>query len=288
MSTLRLLFPQWQGGMNPDYYFGGELLAHIVPNKNNDETVRIHVNTDFEGAREAEDEGQISQERYLLDELAEAKAILQKKQPDKVIVLGGDCSVSQAPFDYLSGRYGEQLGVLWLDAHPDISTTNETKHYHEIILANIIGYGESALEKQMENPVSKDRVMYAGLIESELRPMDRAAHELHMRIATPEMLQNNSMPILSWIREMGITKLAVHFDLDVLDREDFRSNTCAMPHTTKADYSAAWGALTLAQATRILTDANAEAEIVSLTIAEHMPWDAMNLRRALSRLAIFS
>lgn len=288
MSTLRLLFPQWQGGMNPDYYFGGELLAFIAPNKNNDETVKICVNTDFNHAEEAKEEGQISREKYLLDELAEAKAVLHDKEPDKVIVFGGDCSVSQAPFDYLSGKYAEKLGVLWLDAHPDISTAEDTKHYHEMILANIIGYGDSSLEKQMEHPVARERVMYAGLIESELRYMDRAAHELNMRIATPEMLKKNSQPLLDWINVSGISKLAVHFDLDVLDREDFRSNTCAMPHTTKADYGAAWGELSLSQIVRILTDVNDKAEIVGLTIAEHMPWDAINLRNAFSELAIFS
>lgn len=283
---MRMLFPQWQGGMNPDYYFGGELLAAIAPNVHNDETVRVAVSTDFGHAEEAE-QGQISREPYLLDELAEAKAILDDRQPDKVIVLGGDCSVSQAPFDYLSGRYGEGLGVLWVDAHPDISTVEDTRHYHEMILANVIGYGTSALEERMESPVAKERVMYAGLIESELRPMDRAAHELGMCIATPEMLAGGSGPITDWIKEAGISKLAVHFDLDVLDREDFRSNTCAKPHMTKEDYGAAMGTMSLRQVTGILKAVNEEAEIVGLTIAEHMPWDAINLRRALSELSIF-
>lgn len=286
MSTLRILFPQWQGGMNPNYYFGGELLSFIAPNAHNDETVRIAVSTDFEHAVEAEP-GQISREAYLLNELIEAKSILKDKQPDKVIVFGGDCSVSQAPFDYLSGKYGEELGVLWLDAHPDISTVKDTRYYHEMILANIIGYGRSVLEEQMENPVEKRRVMYAGLIESELRHMDRAAHELGMRIATPEMLQEGNEPIVSWIREEGISKLAVHFDLDVLDREDFRSNTCAMPHTTKAEYGSAMGIMSLKQITDILIAVNKEAEIAGITIAEHMPWDAINLRKALSKLSIF-
>lgn len=288
MSTLRLLFPQWQGGMNPDYYFGGELLAFIAPNQSNGETVRICVNTDFGSAEEAKEPGQISREKYLLNELNEVKAVLKEKRPDKIIVFGGDCSVSQAPFDYLSGKYKEKLGILWLDAHPDISTVEDTKHYHEMILANIIGYGKSSLEEQMENPVAKEKVMYAGLIESELRHMDRAAHELHMRIATPEMLKNTSRPILDWIHETGISRLAVHFDLDVLDWRDFRSNTCAMPHTTREDYGAAMGTMSLKQIVSILTEVNEKAEIVGLTIAEHMPWDAINLRRALSELAIFA
>ena len=29
--TLRLLFPQWQGGNNPPYFFGSQLLAWLAP-----------------------------------------------------------------------------------------------------------------------------------------------------------------------------------------------------------------------------------------------------------------
>lgn len=30
-KTLRLIFPQWQGGNNPPYYFGSKLLAWLAP-----------------------------------------------------------------------------------------------------------------------------------------------------------------------------------------------------------------------------------------------------------------
>lgn len=30
MTTMRLLIPQWQGGANPDYAFGAELLNFIA------------------------------------------------------------------------------------------------------------------------------------------------------------------------------------------------------------------------------------------------------------------
>lgn len=29
-KTLRMIFPQWQGGINPNYVFGSELLAYIA------------------------------------------------------------------------------------------------------------------------------------------------------------------------------------------------------------------------------------------------------------------
>ncbi len=35
-KTIRLLMPQWQGGDNPNYSFGAELLAWLAPD--NDQT----------------------------------------------------------------------------------------------------------------------------------------------------------------------------------------------------------------------------------------------------------
>lgn len=34
-KTVRLLMPQWQGGNNPNYSFGAELLAWLAPNNDN-------------------------------------------------------------------------------------------------------------------------------------------------------------------------------------------------------------------------------------------------------------
>ncbi|MBQ7704702.1 MAG: arginase family protein [Selenomonadaceae bacterium] len=285
MKTIRLIAPIWQGGVNPDYYFGAELLSHIVPPSNTAETFKIVVDDNFEKKLPLEDgtEGKSVQ----IFQIRQIENILKIKSPDKIIVLGGDCSISQAPFDYLSGKYGKNFGIIWLDAHPDISTVEDTTHNHEMILATLIAYGKSDFIKEMKNPVEKNRVIYAGLIEKELRHIDRAAKELGIKIAPPEDLKNDSEFILKWISENKIEKIAVHFDLDVLDREDFRSNTCAKPHTTKKEYGAAMGELYLNDVIRILSDVDKVAEIVGLAIAEHMPYDAINLRNGLSKLNIF-
>lgn len=48
----------------------------------------------------------------LQGQLTTVQGVLATKQPDKVLRVGGDCAVSLAPFDYLSGRYGRDLGVV--------------------------------------------------------------------------------------------------------------------------------------------------------------------------------
>lgn len=50
--------------------------------------------------------------------------VIETAKSDKIITIGGNCIVSQAPFDYLHGIY-EDAGIIWIDAHPDVSTVND-------------------------------------------------------------------------------------------------------------------------------------------------------------------
>lgn len=285
-KTLRLIYPQWQGGVNKDYYFGGKLLAFIAPESKNDEIIEVPVDNNFTMKMETVDG--IDYGKVLLKQQEQVYKILERKQPNKVIVYGGECSVSQVPFDYLHGKYGNELGILWLDAHPDVADSKGSTHLHEYVLGNLVGQSQNSKITAVKNPFKPNKVMFAGLIEKELRPViDEKAKKLNIKIATPEMLFKNSKPILNWIKENNIKYLAVHWDLDVLSRNDFRSNTQSKPHITKKQYGAAMGELSLEQVARILNDVNNEAEIVGLTIAEHMPYDAINLRNILSEISIF-
>ncbi len=282
-KTIRLLLPQWQGGNNPDYAFGAELLTHIVPQSEQANLFKVIVNQNFEEKLPLENG--IEGETALLKQLQATQAILEQETPDKVITLGGDCAVSQAPFDYLKGKYREKLGILWLDAHPDVATLDGSTRAHEMVLGNLLGAGAPHLAEQVKHPFQSNEVMFAGLIYDELRPKDQAVNRLKLSYATPEELQENSDKILTWLKANELTYLAVHFDLDVLTPNDFRSIYPAEPYLTHFD--AAIGALTLEQIVRILTEVSAISEIVGLSITEHLPWDAMNLRKALSNLAIF-
>lgn len=285
-STLRLVLPQWQGGMNPNYVLGAQLLAHIAPPSEADETITISVPENFE-APLATKQG-IDRFEELMVQTKETLAVLAEKNPDKVITFGGDCSISQAPFSYLSQKYGEKFGILWLDAHPDIATPEHSTHLHEMVLGNLIGQGSPEFSDTVSTPLPANRVMYAGLIEEDLREgLDSGVLENQIRFATPEELSERSQPILDWIVENNIEILAVHFDLDVLSPDDFRSIYPAEPGTRVEDFPAAVGKLTLEKVVRILADISEEADLVGLSLAEHLPWDAINLRNALSQISIF-
>lgn len=284
-ETLRIVFPQWQGGVNPNYAFGAELLSHIVPPSKCAETVTIPVGKNFPAALTAVDG--VDAGDVLGSQMVTVERVLAEKQPAKLIVMGGDCSISQIPFAYLRSRYGDKLGILWLDAHPDVADTNESSHLHEMVLGNLLGQNPSSALTSVINPFPPNLVMLAGLIEEDLRAMDQACVRLHLAMAAPAELKESSQIVLNWLEANDIDYVAVHWDLDVLSPGDFRSILPAKPYDDPADFPAAVGRMTLSEISRLLNDVSEKAEIVGLSIAEHMPWDAINLRNALGELAIF-
>ena len=116
-KTLRLTFPQWQGGINPPYYEGSHILDWLAPKNDSMECAKVPVKTNFDDEVPVTDG--IAWKEELLEQQKAAYAICEEKDPDRIIVLGGDCSVEQAPFDYLHGKYPEDTAVIWMDAHPD-------------------------------------------------------------------------------------------------------------------------------------------------------------------------
>ncbi|MGG4411087.1 arginase family protein [Niallia taxi] len=283
-KTLRILLPQWQGGNNPNYAFGAELLAHIAPSGKGSQTVEVSVEKDFEKSLEVEN-GVVG-EQVLFEQMKETAKILEEQQPDRVIIFGGDCSMDQVPFDYLNGKYPGKLGVLWLDAHPDVTTPNDWPNLHAMVLGNLLGKGAPQFASKVKNPISTTHVMYAGLIEKDMSDKEeKTVIELNLQFAGPEELKESSQPIIDWIEKNQIEYLAVHFDLDVLSPKDFRSILPAEPYLEK--FEPAIGEMTLTQVVRVLKDVSTKAEIVGLGIAEHLPWDAINLRKALSEISIF-
>lgn len=284
-KTLRLCCPQWQGGVNPGYVFGAELLPVIAPPGKRDETVAIPVAREFDAPMETVDG--IDWGGVLLSQMNSVRQTLEEKRPDRLIVFGGDCSVTQVPFDYLSGRYGRDLGILWLDAHPDISSPDMTSHLHEMPLSNLLGRNPGSEITRVHCPFPAEKVFMAGLIEERLRPMDQACRDLHLRTASPEALARSSEPVLEWIRETGIRRLAVHWDLDVLSPVDFRSIYPAEPDTDPDAFPAAVGRMKLREVGRLLADASSAAELVGLSITEHLPWDAFRMRETLAGIPLF-
>jgi arginase len=133
-SHLRLIWPQWQGGGTPSvrelasefpfdvarrgYAVGSTVLAAVLP-PHDGPSAAVPVSMSNEGLEERDG---IEAKTVILDQLTQALRVIAQHDPARITTLGGECSVSVAPFAALADRYGDDLAILWIDSHPDVGT----------------------------------------------------------------------------------------------------------------------------------------------------------------------
>lgn len=281
-KTLRLFFPQWQGGNNPPYHFGAQLLAWLAPEHTGpSEEVTVDLPTD----QALELEGGIRGRTVLFKQYLDARRLIEKHSPDRLVVLGGDCLVDLAPFAYLNERYDGNLAVLWVDAHPDVMTPTDYENAHAHVLGNLLGHGDAQFSSVVKQPLKPQNVMYAGLMETS----DGEAafiKKLGLKQAGPGELADTSRPVIDWFKSTGAKHLAIHLDLDVLDPSLFRALLFANHETPGVWDETPQGKMTITQITRLLADVGEVADVVGIGIAEHLPWDALALKNMLNKLPL--
>lgn len=289
-KTLRLVMPEWQGGdydlsvgSGELYPLGARLLAFLAP-KSGCETVEVPI-APYRPDHAREKENGVVNQQAVLTQMRAARAILEVKQPDRVVCFGGECLVSYAPFDYLNGRYKGKLGVLWIDAHPDVSTPANHDREHAMVLGDLLGGGDPVMAKEVRHPLKPSQVLLVGMEGFDSPKEVENIRAFGLRVLPPEDVAANSDAVLAWVRENGVENLAVHLDLDVLDPATFFSQLTNDPDATEK-YPTVKGKLHMAQVTRLLRDVSAHTNVVGLTIAEFFPWDALHLQKMMSQLEI--
>ena len=162
MRTIRLLYPDWLSGGLETYCFGANLLQHILPDNPNQPLVKVDIKAPDGSTREIED-GIVGKSEVLAG-IQAAQEVIAQNHPDRIITLGGNCLVSQAPFDYLHGLY-PNTGIIWIDAHPDVSMAKDDyPNAHAMVLGALLGKGEKALVDTLCNPPFKpNELLYVGL-----------------------------------------------------------------------------------------------------------------------------
>ncbi|KAF6573997.1 arginase family protein [Paenibacillus sp. EKM212P] len=300
-KTIRLLMPQWQGGNNPNYSFGAELLAWLAPD--NDQPL-IHVPIQAYNGTPLENENGMNGRKQLLEQLEAAQHIIDAHKPDRIVMFGGDCLVEQAPFAYLNERYGGELGLIWIDAHSDLVRYVGYDNGHTLPLGNLLGEGDEEFAKHVKIPLKPENVFIAGLAaptEQETEAISEAfqrlgiapaesdtevIQRLGIKTAGAKELTNSTESIREWIKESGIKHLAIHLDLDVLDPKAFRSLLFANPEAPY-NFSPA-GTMQMPQLLNLIKELSEETDVVGLGITEHMPWDAINLKNLLGEIPILN
>lgn len=282
MKTIRLLYPDHVSGGLETYYFGANLLQHILPANPGQPVIRVDIKSP-DGQEKAVTNG-ISAEDEVLAGISDAQKKLEAEQPDRVITIGGNCMVSLAPFDYLHGRY-DNTGIIWIDAHPDVSTVNDGyPNAHAMVLGSLMGYGADQLTAQMKNPKFKpDEILYIGL-----QPLHDYQEKFLKDVGVGYKVQDQAFVTDGEISDFisRFEHILVHFDIDVLNEHFFHSTYFANPELVGD--GAGGGKMTMEKLGEVLKLITENSDVVGFTVAEYLPFDEHKLHKMLSGIKLFT
>ncbi|WP_237037749.1 arginase family protein [Phocaeicola faecalis] len=284
VSTIRLIYPQWQGGMvdhwMPDipaedasrgYYLGAQLLNFLAP-ESSQETIEIPVSLDINDRQT--DKG-VSARRVILKQTKAALEKLRETNPEKIVTLGGECSVSVVPFTFLAGKYPDDVAIVWIDAHPDVNLPYDNyKGYHAMALTACLGMGDEEIIRTLPGRYDASRALIVG-VRSWDDGMKERQKELGIKGLSPEEVAEDSSAILEWLKSTGVSKVVIHFDLDVLDPAEIIAGVGVEPDGMKIN-----------EVVRVINDIASEYDLVGLTVAEPMPRVAIKIRNMLNQLPL--
>jgi arginase len=129
-----VVWPQWQGAGSSSVRalasevplevarrgdaLGSTILEAVLP-PHQGPTVTVPVTLGDDGLAEMDG---IEAKVVVLEQLQAALELIRGEDPARITTLGGECSVSVAPFSVLAERYGDALAIVWIDSHPDVDT----------------------------------------------------------------------------------------------------------------------------------------------------------------------
>jgi arginase len=287
--NLRLLWPQWQGAGTSSveaflsefpldvarrgYAVGTAVLEAVLP-PHEGPTVTAPVGMSDEGLEERDG---VEAKVVILEQLARALEAVRRHDPARILTVGGECSVSVAPFSELARRYGDDLAIVWIDAHPDVGTPqSEYPGYHAMAVATLTGHADPDVRELLPATVSPDQVALVGLHSWADDDFPNVA-EWGIRSFGPDELRESTRPLLDWLAATGCSRVAIHFDVDAVD-----SNEIVLGLGIEPD------GLASTEVRRIVADIDGAVDVVGFTIAEFIPRRVMHLRQILNGFPLIS
>lgn len=285
-NTLRLIYPQWQGGdiakwitevKDPEqasrgYYLGAHLLDFLAPSTGQ-KTLTVPVSTEI--CNRVVTDGVLDRDA-IAQQTRAALDILDIENPDRIVTLGGECSVSVVPFTWLASKYPDDVAVIWIDAHPDITLPGDVyPAYHAMAVTALMGDGDKKILGQLPAKIDPSRILFVGLRDWERDEIKVRQNEYGIKHLTPEETVSGSEKVIEWLRNTGASNVVIHFDMDVLDPNEIIAAVGVVP-----------GGMKIAEVVRVINDVAKEKNLVGLTVAEPMPRTAIILKEMLNQLPL--
>ena len=138
-----------------------------------------------------------------------------------------------------------------------------------------MGLGDKKIVSELPAKIPPSKILFVGLRDWERDEIKKRQKEYGIKHLSPEDVSKNSDAIREWLKSCGASKVAIHFDMDVLDPNDIIAAVGVVPNGMK-----------MAEAVRVINDIAKEKEIVGLTVAEAMPRTAIRIKNMLNELPL--
>lgn len=283
---LRLVYPQWQGGniarwfpeFDPEtisrgYFLGSQLLNFLCGPSKNTETVPVTVAPE----NRVETDG-VLDKKIVMEQIRAALDILRIKNPERVLTLGGECSVSVPVFSFLAQKYADDVGIIWIDAHPDITLPGDPYNgFHAMALAACMGEGDSDILNLLPTSVKKENVLTVGVRNYERQQIVDRFQDWKLQNVLVSEVQAQTTRIADWLKARNLSRVLIHLDLDVMEPTELQVAVGQDPD-----------GLRIKDTGFVVNQIKKQADIVGLTVAEPMPRKAIRLQQLLSELPFTS
>lgn len=236
---LTLAFPQWQGSGRHEHLPRGARAAAAI-------CAKFAQRADVPLSEDLSDAHGVNRWGALLEQFNAAREILVRHAPDRVLTAGGDCAIDIAVIDYLNARRRDLI-VVWFDAHLDANTpdTSPSGNFHGMPVSAIMGDAPAPMQALLQGAVAPERFFYFGArVGDEGEWTFKRMHGL-------EMLQ---------VEKCAGRPVHIHFDLNVLDPEEFPFLAYPEP-----------GGPSIDEAVALVARIAAAGDIVGFTITEFAP-----------------
>ena len=281
-KALNLLFPQWQGsGATNELYNGAMLIRDCLQNRGQLVSVPVALNQTLKL------EKSILGYSSIIQQLSQAKKIVQQHNPDRLFVIGGDCSIDIAPISFLNQKYERDLAVIWIDAHADLNTpaSSPSHHFHGMPLRVLLGEGNAKIIELSSSVLSPKQVFLVGArdfdppernyLEQQNIPLFapktviRSPHRLGGAWRRPpSAVEDSCQDLIKAIANSNYRNIHIHCDLDAIDPLEFPWVKCPVKN-----------GLSLELLTDLLQQLSSCFNLVGFSMTEFAPVEKQGLEK---------
>lgn len=157
------------------------------------------------------------------------------KMGNKMLVLGGDHALSIGTISGASVACDGDLGVIWIDAHGDMMTSENTLsgNIHGMPSSAVMGLGHHRLVNVLRPgaKIKKENILYVGLKDLDQGEIDLIRNEKLQTFTIMDIMRNGFEPVLQAIMDLQkrASNIWVSLDIDSIESASVPGNHMATP-----------------------------------------------------------